>query len=372
MGENEITDLDWIDDDDSPYDDSFGGEDAIVDNDDWDDQSGNTADDNDDDGFQGDDLNDDSDSNDGNDTPPASDFLTELLKSKGINDSSKIKFENESGEIEERNWSDLSVEEQLNIVQNQEDQDTGLDDSETELINRIRLSGMSIEDYLAYERQKGISQYAAQLQSQTEPNYTVDDLSDDELFMLDLQTKIEDITDEELLQALESAKANTELYEKQVNGLRNEYKALEDNQIASERAIQEQALQQQMYEFSTSIVNSINNFKNVGDLDVNMEQEDAQQLYQFITGRDPNGINYFAKALNDPDTLTRVAWFALHGEDVFNSIQDYYRNVIAQVSKSQYEKGRQSVTKKESPTVVVSPKTNNKRNSRTTTIYDLD
>ncbi len=38
-------------------------------------------------------------------TPSNDDFdlVTELLKSKGINDPSKIKFENDKGDVEERN-----------------------------------------------------------------------------------------------------------------------------------------------------------------------------------------------------------------------------------------------------------------------------
>jgi hypothetical protein len=48
-------------------------------------------------------------------------------------------------------------------------------------------------------------------------------------------------------------------------------------------------------------------------------------LYQFITGFDNTGVNYFAKALSDPETVVKTAWFALHGEDVINSIEDYYK-----------------------------------------------
>jgi hypothetical protein len=39
------------------------------------------------------------------------DILTYLLKEKGIKDPSQIKFEGENGEIETRDWNDLSLEE---------------------------------------------------------------------------------------------------------------------------------------------------------------------------------------------------------------------------------------------------------------------
>ena len=368
----EINDLDFIDDDEELYSNSFSSESVIVDNDDWDESSGNIETE---ESFNENNV-EDSDTFENNDiyenSSEQTDAISELLKARGINDSSKIKFTNESGEIEERNWKDLSVEEQINIIDSDKqpvyNPELDLDDNEIDLINRIRLSRMSVDDYLSYERQKGISQYVASQKPQ-EMSFAVDDLSDDELYILDLQTKIEDITDEELATALEQAKSNETLFNKQIAGLRNEYRALEQNKINSEIAIQEQARQEQFAQFSNSIINSINNFTNIGDLDVNMEDEDAQQLYNFITGTDSAGINYFAKALNDPDTLTKVAWFALHGEDIFNSISDYYNNVIQQVSKNAYEKGKNSVTKKH-PDVVINPTKNNNR--RTDSIYDLD
>jgi len=57
------------------------------------------------------------------------DIISYLLKEKGIKDPSQIKFEGENGELETRNWNDLSLEEQYNILNtSNEDPDTDLDD----------------------------------------------------------------------------------------------------------------------------------------------------------------------------------------------------------------------------------------------------
>jgi hypothetical protein len=55
-------------------------------------------------------------------------------------------------------------------------------------------------------------------------------MSDDELFCLDLLDKVgsDNISDEELQLALDSAKANPAVYDKQVASLRVYYKNLED------------------------------------------------------------------------------------------------------------------------------------------------
>ena len=58
------------------------------------------------------------------------DFTTEVLKIRGINDPSKIKFEDMTGAVVERSWDELSREEQLNIIvgdQNAEENETSDD-----------------------------------------------------------------------------------------------------------------------------------------------------------------------------------------------------------------------------------------------------
>jgi hypothetical protein len=62
-------------------------------------------------------------------------------------------------------------------------------------------------------------------------------LSDEELYVLDLQARIEDISDDEIQEALDRAKSNETLFQKEVAGLREDYKRLED-----ERNLREQAL----------------------------------------------------------------------------------------------------------------------------------
>jgi len=49
--------------------------------------------------------------NNSSDNSETEDFTTDFLRSKGISDPSRIKFENEYGQIEERDWDSLSREE---------------------------------------------------------------------------------------------------------------------------------------------------------------------------------------------------------------------------------------------------------------------
>lgn len=316
-----------------------------------------------------DEFNDDDETKDFNENDTA---IERYLRTKGISDSNKIKFENEDGEIEELNWSSLSEDEKFNILNTGTDNpELDLDDTEIDLINRIRLSNMSVSDYLQSVHQQGMSQaYREYAQRQKdEYTYTIDDLSDEELYVLDLQARIEDISDDEIEEALDRAKSNETLFAKEVAGLREDYKRLEDERNLREQAVAEQQYKEQFAQFSNSIINGINSFSNIGSLDIDLSDDDKNTLYTFITGTDNTGVNYFARALSDPETAVKTAWFAIHGEDVINSIEDYYKQQIAQVAKYNYEKG---LNERKQQKVVVSKKGQQKQNKMIKSIDDLD
>lgn len=300
--------------------------------------------------------------------------LGRYLRSIGISNPDKIKFEGEDGNIEEVNWDSLSEDEKFNILStDQDDPELDLDDAEIDLINRIRLSKMSVDDFVNSIHQQGVkaAQQAYAQQQQQEYTYTVDDLSDEELYVLDLQARIEDISDEEIEEALDRARSNETLFAKEVAGLREDYKRLEDERNLKEQALIQQQQEEQFAVFSNNIIDGINSFTNVGSLDIELNDDDKNQLYQFITGVDSSGVNYFARALSDPETVVKTAWFAMHGEDVINSIEDYYKQQIAQVAKYNYEKG---LNERKTQKVVVSKKSQQSKNVNKVvkSIDDLD
>lgn len=274
------------------------------------------------------------------------DFVSQLLRSRGIDDKTKIKFENEDGEIEEVNWDSLSSQDQFNLIQSSEAkvEEPNISDDEIELINAIRNSGMTPTEYINYIQQ-GVSQPVV------EQNYTVDDYSDDELFLADFLSRMGDITDEEAQQALETAKANEELYNKQIQALRKEYKDIEDENAQQLKAEQEEQARQQFEQFEHSVIDQINNFTDFGGYDLNLENDDMQELYDFLVGQDAAGNNYFAKALTDPATLVRTAWLTLHADDMLQDVTEYFKDQIAQVRKESYKKGKEDALKQKNSVV---------------------
>ncbi len=241
------------------------------------------------------------------------DLTKELLTRQGISDMNKIKFEDESGAVVEKSWDSLSNNEKVMILSHQEDPDTSLDDAEIELINQIRESGMTPDQYIQ-------SLQATEPQA---PTYEVDNMSDDELFCLDLLDKVgaDNITDEELQQALENAKQNETLYSKQVASLRGYYKDLEEKrQQQLEQEKQEEA-EHQFNVFANNIVESIRNFNSFEDTPVELSNEEMEDLANYILTRDASGYSEFGRLLNDPVQFTKAAFWMLKGPEILNEMQ---------------------------------------------------
>ena len=277
------------------------------------------------------------------------DFMSDFLKTRGIDDISRIKFEDDNGNIEEKDWNSLSKEEKFNILNTPIEEPTvdnnDLTEEELNLVNTIRQSNMSPSQY--------IEQIQGQIVNQ-EPTYKVDDLSDDEIFLLDLESRVGELTDEIAAQALQNAKQNEELFNKQVEGIRKEYKEREDYQSQQEQAEIEQQQQEAYNQFQDSIIASIDQLNSIGDLE--FDDRDKEELAEFILSRDESGNNYFWQALQDPETLVKAAWFILNGDEALNSISDYFVNQIKQVSDNQYKKGFEDAkqgNQPSRPTVVI-------------------
>ena len=298
--------------------------------------------------------------------------VTELLKRQGIEDPNQISFEKEDGSIEKLKWDDLSLEEQLNIL-NQKPENDNLPPVNDEIGEDIRSlakelkdNNMSVDDFINYIQNQGIQGYQASLQ----PHYEVDNITDDDLFKIDLKNRIPDITPEQLETALEQAKSNEELYNKQVNGIREEYKQFEEEQNAQNEAITVEEQQQEYNEFANAITQTIDSLDNVNGIDIELEDEDKYELAQFILGQDAAGVSNFGKALNDPETFVKVAWFALKGADAIDSITDYFKNEITKVRESSYQEGLEDAGSKKNKPRVVTTKTQEQK--KYISIDDLD
>lgn len=268
------------------------------------------------------------------------DLIAVLLKDKGINPSS-IKFKTETGEIEEKSFDELTRGEQLQILNYDESADNyGLGEDEIAIINELRENNLSAEEYKKYIAQQAIQEFLENNNPET-PVYEVDSIPDDELYLIDLKAKIPELTDEDAAAELELAKQNDTIYQKKVQGIRNEYKKKEELIAQQEEEEQREAAEKAAQEFENTIVEAIqeNDTIDLGESSLTLSEDDMNEIASFILDSDVTGVRHIAKALNDPKTLVGMVWYALKGQEAFSQISDYYKQKITEVSKFNYNKG---------------------------------
>ena len=291
------------------------------------------------------------------------DLTSEVLKLRGIDDPDKILFQDDSGAVVTRSWDSLSREEQINIlgdVKEQQDQPNNeLENDEINLINAIRNSGMDVNSYL---------QTLTPQVNQPQQTNVIDTMSDEDLYAFDILNKVgsDNITDEELDQALESAKTNEALFKKTVDGLRASYNRQYEEEQAN-IANQQQAAQQQKYQaFANAINNQIDVFDNFAGQKIQLSNEDKDNLSEFMTSLDENGISPLGYALQNPAILTKAAFWLLNEDSISAELQKQVQDAYTRG----FNAGKGDMLNKSK--LVFKPKTTSKKSDPTWDSDDWD
>ena len=293
------------------------------------------------------------------------DFLHNFLKEKGIEDPSKLQWEDENGEITDVDFDSLSDEDKLNVLNSLSD--PGLSQHEIDVVNYLRQNGVTFNQVIDYFSKKAVDDYIAQNpDSVPTKTYTIDDYTDEELYLADLKSKYPDFTDEELTSKLNSAKSNEELFKKEVNALRIEYKKEEDAQVEA----QKQKEQQDYDNLVNNLQNILGNFNEVvldstdPESDVlEIEDSDKEQVLAYLLNQDTDGKSQLVKDLENPTTLIELAWLRTQGRALIDNSTRYWKDLLKQErkEKAKLEKELESYRTRESQSVVVPkpPKSNN-------------
>ena len=291
------------------------------------------------------------------------DLTSEVLKLRGIDDPDKILFQDDSGAVVTRSWDSLSREEQINRlgdVKEQQDQPNNeLENDEINLINAIRNSGMDVNSYL---------QTLTPQVNQPQQTNVIDTMSDEDLYAFDILNKVgsDNITDEELDQALESAKTNEALFKKTVDGLRASYNRQYEEEQAN-IANQQQAAQQQKYQaFANAINNQIDVFDNFAGQKIQLSNEDKDNLSEFMTSLDENGISPLGYALQNPAILTKAAFWLLNEDSISAELQKQVQDAYTRG----FNAGKGDMLNKSK--LVFKPKTTSKKSDPTWDSDDWD
>lgn len=277
-------------------------------------------------------TNDDGDDDDDSQSPDEDDdnIFHQFLRERGISDPSKIQFENEDGEIEEYSFDSLDKETQLTMLR--ELTDPGLSDHEKEVITYLRKNNATLPQVVDYFAEQRLQEYLAQnpeaVHSQV---YSIDEYSDDELYLADLKVKYPSFTDEELASKLENAKSNEELYNKEVTDLRNAYKEAEDR----DREYAAQREKQEYEDMTNNLAIAATNFTEIS-LDAAdpesdsliIEDSDRRDIMRYLLEQDKDGKSWFVKDLENPSALIKLAYYMLKGDETISGVTQYWKDTL--------------------------------------------
>lgn len=254
-----------------------------------------------------------------------SDYLDKLLVSKGV-DRNKVRIENEDGEIEEWNFDDLDDDTKYGILSSGDDD--YISDDEINTLNYLRQNQMSLKDFAEYQQKMAVEEYIKQ---NSNTKYTVDQLSDDDLFKFELREQMPELTDEEVEDQLNKAKESESFFNKKIAALRKEYKDLEDAQRTEQETQEAQQKENQFNAMASSVVEAARATSEMNGMI--LDDDDKEEVLSFLLDRDPNGQTQFYKMFSDPKKLFELGWFALKGNEAYEALTDYYKNEIAKTRK---------------------------------------
>lgn len=293
-------------------------------------------------------------------TPTEESGVFAYLRSRGIEDPTRLKFEGEDGETIERSFNDLTAEEQANVLTDLSvENSTNLTDEETEYFNYLHEKNLSPKAAMEAYAQEYLQAYLQQNPDAVkEEPHAVDDYSDEDLYAADLMLKYENtLTEDEIRAKVEAAKENPEIFEKEVKALRTYYKAQEDNQ----RQIQEAQAQEAYRQNDIALRDAITNFNGIY-LDasddksdsIEIEDSDKADVYRFITEVDSEGLSEFAKKLQDPNKLAEIAWLTLKGPEMLSTVTRYWKEELSTARKenARLQKELDKTNKRNEQTVI--------------------
>ena len=254
------------------------------------------------------------------------DYLTRYLAARGVN-KEKVQITNEDGTVEEVAFDDLTDDEKLSLLDSIND--SPITDDEIATLNFLRSNNMSLNDFAVWQRNEAIKEFQ---NNNTQIDFTVDQLSDDQLYVFDLMDRFPEMTEEEANNELAAAKKNGAVFGKKVQALRKEYQQLEADQIEAD---QQQALQQREEQFdqmAQSIVNAIQSVNEINGLEI--DDQDKEAILSDLLDRDVNGQSAFYKLFENPEKLVELAWYNRFGKQAFEAVNNYYKGVIERTRRT--------------------------------------
>lgn len=276
--------------------------------------------------------------------PTETKLINSLLQAKGIKAPEKVLYEVEEGKVEEKNFYDLPFEDQMEILAGETaNVEKDFSKEDLEIIQLQKENNLTLAELIQYYQNATIEEYLKEQGGNT----SVQDYTDEEIYILDMRARLGDsASDEEIIKALEKELELPEFFKKKVNKLREEYVRLENEEIEKSKRKIDDEKEEAFSEFATGMKEYITSVEDIGG--VMLEDNDKNDIINFMLSRDSKGITQFQKQMQDPKNLFLSSWAILKSQDTFEVLKSHYEGLLKATNKKEKT---QEQPKKEKPVV---------------------
>ena len=261
--------------------------------------------------------------------------VEEFLTNYGIN-GGMIQFEDGT----EARYSDLSAEEQANVLSTlvkdsvpSIEEKYNLDNSEIDLLNTIRETGKSTEDFINDIVDHRLQAVIAERESDS-ADYS--QMAADALYVKNLKDAKPDLTDDQVAESLAKAK-ELDNYEVVVDGIRKGYIAEQTQKRSESQAKADEEFNKELEGQRKRIVSVAEGIQDVAGAVLNDEVKEflLHDVMELNENKDPILME---KIFSDPETMLKVNWFMNYGEDYISNLNNYWKKQVSRAAKSGYER----------------------------------
>lgn len=206
-----------------------------------------------------------------------------------------------------------------------------LDEDEVNLLNNLRESNMTseefINDLISYRMQAVLAQ-----SEQSNADYTL--MSDDAIFVKNLQDTYEEISNEEIAAELERAKALPS-FETTTEAMRRLFIAEQSESNSKQDAERNVLFQQELEAQREQIVQTVEDISDIAGAGITAEMKEYL-LHDIMELNDNQDPILMEKIFSDPETMFKVNWFLNYGEAYMQQTTEYWRGQVSKAAKEGY------------------------------------
>lgn len=235
-------------------------------------------------------------------------------------------------------FSDLDSSEQAEILSSlvsdslpSVEEKFNLDDDEVNLLNTLRDSDMSSEEFINSLVDYRMQALAAQRELSS-TNYET--ASDDAIFVKSLKDTYPDITDEELADELSRAK-DLSSFGTTTDALRQLFTSQQAEDNYQRNLENDKVFSQELEAQRHSIVETVEDINDIGGASISaaMKEYLLHDIMELNENRDPILME---KVFGSPEAMFKANWFLNYGEAYMTETNNYWKNEVSKARKEGY------------------------------------